>query len=64
MSKKQTPHIRKINGNHPQPDLKLIRVLENVEDPRRASCNFEHPLITILFITIVFSAEQTIGKLL
>jgi predicted transposase YbfD/YdcC len=55
MNKKQAPHIRKLKGNHPKPDLKLIRVLENIEDPRRASCNFEHPLVTILFITIVCS---------
>ena len=57
MSKKRQPpeHIRILTGMHPQPNLRLIRILENVRDPRGASCNFIHPLTTILFITIVCS---------
>lgn len=54
--KRQAPkHIRKEIGNHPGSDQRLIQILRNVEDPRGASCNFEHPLITILFTTIVCS---------
>ncbi|MEX0962062.1 MAG: ISAs1 family transposase [Simkaniaceae bacterium] len=48
-------HIQKCTGNHPRPDLKLIQTLDSVTDPRGASCNFKHPLTTILFITIVCS---------
>ncbi len=56
MSKKPPPkHIRKKKGNHPQPNLRLIQSLESVEDPRGASCNFKHPLTTILFTTIICS---------
>ena len=57
MSKKREvpQHLRKLKGTHPRSDLRLIHVLENMDDPRGASCNFKHPLITILFITIVCS---------
>lgn len=54
--KHQTPqHIEKRRGEHPQPNLKLIRILEEVDDPRGASCNFQHPLTTILFVTLICS---------
>ena len=56
MKKGQAPkHVHKRKGNHPQPDLKVIKILEEVEDPREASCNFQHPLTTILFIVVVCS---------
>lgn len=57
MNKKRLPprHIQKHSGVSPQPDLKLIQTLDTVTDPRGASCNFIHPLTTILFITIVCS---------
>jgi predicted transposase YbfD/YdcC len=57
MNKKQRTlkHLKKEKGTHPQSDLKLIKALEKVEDPREPSCNFSHPLITILFITIICS---------
>lgn len=55
MSKKRKApaHIKVEKGNHPQPDLAIIRLLDTVDDPRGASCNFAHPLTTVLFITIV-----------
>ena len=37
------------------PNLKLIQIFESIEDPREVSCNFKHPLPTILFITVVCS---------
>ncbi len=57
MNKKRLPprHIHKHLGVTPQPDLKLIQTLDTITDPRGASCNFIHPLITIIFITIVCS---------
>ncbi len=54
--KRQAPkRIRKPKGNHPQTNLRLIQLLENIEDPRGASCNFKHPLTTILFTTLICS---------
>lgn len=54
--KKLAPkHITKATGNHPRPDLRFIKILEKVEDPRGASCNFLHSLTSILFITTVCS---------
>ncbi|KAG6558710.1 hypothetical protein RHABOEDO_001768 [Candidatus Rhabdochlamydia oedothoracis] len=57
MNKKRLPlrHIQKHSGLTPQPDLKLIQSLDTITDPRGVSCNFIHPFITILFITIVCS---------
>ena len=57
MNKKRLPprHIQKHSGVSPQPDLKLIQTLDTITDFRGASCNFIHPLTTILFITIVCS---------
>lgn len=46
---------QRLKGNHPLPDLKLIQIFESIEDPRGASCNFKHPLTTILFITVICS---------
>jgi predicted transposase YbfD/YdcC len=45
---KNTPH-----NSHLQPTL--FRVFAELEDPRKQSINFRHPLTTILFITIVCS---------
>lgn len=57
MKKERLPpkHLRKSEGEHPRSDLKLIQILETMPDPRGPSCNFNHPLTTILFITIVCS---------
>ena len=57
MSKKRKPpaHIKKITGNPPQSDLKLLKIFGGIKDPRGSSCNFLHPLVTILFITTVGS---------
>lgn len=51
--KPTSKHIQIRTGSHPQPDLRLIRILDRVSEPRGASCNFSHPLTTVLFITIV-----------
>jgi predicted transposase YbfD/YdcC len=48
-------HIKKKEANHPGKDLRLIEVLDQVPDPRGASCNFQHPLTSILFIVIATS---------
>jgi predicted transposase YbfD/YdcC len=57
MSRKgQMPkHIQKKIFHHPQPELRLIQILENIEDPRKPSCNFQHSLTSIVFIVIVTS---------
>ncbi|MDB2614349.1 ISAs1 family transposase [Chlamydiales bacterium] len=57
MNKKRKPpaHIRKNTGDHPLPNLRLFLIFEKISDPRGASCNFLHPLATILFITTVCS---------
>lgn len=51
--KPTSKHIQIRTGDHPQPNLPLIRILEEVAEPRGASCNFSHPLTSVLFITIV-----------
>jgi predicted transposase YbfD/YdcC len=48
-------HLKKKKRIHLRTDLKIIQILEDVPDPRGFSCNFSHPLTTILFITIVSS---------
>ena len=48
-------HIKKNHGKHPQPNLHLIKIFEDIEDPRGASCNFLHSLVSVLFITTVCS---------
>lgn len=57
MKKERQPlkHLRKSEGEHPGSDLKLIQILGTMSDPRGSSCNFNHPLTSILFITIVCS---------
>jgi hypothetical protein len=53
--KKAPNHIKIKKAQHPAANTKLIQILENVPDSRGPSCNFKHPLTTILFITIVCS---------
>ena len=54
--KKNAPtSTTKSTGNPPGPELRFIQVLEQVEDPRALSCNFLHPLTSILFVTVVCS---------
>lgn len=31
----------------------MILVLNEVEDPRKPSCNFRHSLVTIIFISLI-----------
>jgi predicted transposase YbfD/YdcC len=47
------PHIKRREACHPGKDLKIIHVFEKVPDPRGPSCNFKHPLTTILFTAVV-----------
>lgn len=53
--KKVPSHIKIKKAQHPAANTKLIQILENVPDSRGPSCNFKHPLTTILFITVVCS---------
>ncbi|MBA2728954.1 MAG: transposase family protein [Parachlamydiaceae bacterium] len=53
--KKPPTHIQKKETQHPGSNTRLIKILEDVPDPRGPSCNCKHPLTTILFITIVCS---------
>lgn len=55
MTKKgQMPaHIQPKTFCHPQPELRLIQVLEKIPDPRKPSCNFQYSLTSIVFIVIV-----------
>lgn len=53
--KKAPNHIKIKKAQHPAANTKLIQILENVPDSRGPSCNFKHPLTTILFITVVCS---------
>ena len=54
--KGQVPaHIKPKQFLHPQPTLRLIRILDHIPDPRKPSCNFQHSLTTIVFITILAS---------
>src|SRR3990167_8983563 len=46
-------HIQPKTFCHPQPELRLIRVLEKIQDPRKPSCNFQYSLTSIVFIVIV-----------
>lgn len=46
-------HIKPIQFHHQQPNNPLIIVLNEVEDPRKPSCNFQYSLVTILFITLM-----------
>ena len=53
--KKPPKHIKKKEVQHPGSNTRLIEILEHVPDPRGPSCNFKHPLTSVLFITIVCS---------
>ena len=54
-SKSLSKHIRKHTGAHPGENLRIIEVLGEVVDPRGESPNFNHPLTSVLFITLVCS---------
>lgn len=53
--KKVTKCVTRKETPHPGAGTKLIEILERVPDPREPSCNFKHPLTTVLFITVVCS---------
>lgn len=46
-------HIKKPTANHPAAGTRLIQILDDVPDPRGASCNFKHPLTSVLLMAIV-----------
>ena len=45
----------KSSPQSPLPRPIILQVFDNLEDPRKKSINFRHPLTTILFITVVCS---------
>lgn len=45
-------HIKPKKFQHPQKDNRLIQQLIEIEDPRKPSCNFQHSLVSILFISL------------
>ena len=45
----------KNSSQGPRPQSIILQVFDNLEDPRKKSINFRHPLTTILFITVVCS---------
>lgn len=48
-------HIQPKTFCHPQPQLRIIQILEKIPDPRKPSCNFQYSLTSIVFIVIVAS---------
>lgn len=42
-------------SQYPRPQSIILQVFDQLEDPRKKSINFRHPLTTILFITVVCS---------
>ena len=42
-------------SQYPRPQPIILQVFDQLEDPRKKSINFRHPLTTILFITVVCS---------
>ena len=48
-------HIQPKTFCHPQPELRIIRILEKIPDPRKPSCNFQYSLTSIVFIVVVTS---------
>lgn len=46
-------HIKPTSFNHPEKSSRIILALCEVEDPRKPSCNFQHSLVTIIFISLV-----------
>lgn len=53
--KKIPAHIQPKQFYHPGESLDLIQSLELVDDPRKPSCNFQHSLTSMIFMTIVAS---------
>jgi predicted transposase YbfD/YdcC len=46
-------HIKHKKFQHPNETDHVILILNEVEDPRKPSCNFHHSLTTILFISLM-----------
>lgn len=54
MKKRGAPlHVQMPVFNHPAKDIQLIRILEEIPDPRGASPNFLYSITTILFTCLV-----------
>jgi predicted transposase YbfD/YdcC len=53
-SKGKVPaHIKPKEFQHPAKTNRVILILQEVEDPRKPSCNFQHSLVTIIFISLI-----------
>lgn len=46
-------HIKQRSFDHPGMTSRIIRILQEVEDPRQRSCNFRHSIVTIIFISLI-----------
>lgn len=46
-------HIKQKSFDHPGMTSRIIRILNEVEDPRQRSCNFRHSIVTIIFISLL-----------
>jgi hypothetical protein len=46
-------HIKPKKFQHPNETDRVILILNEVEDPRKPSCNFHHSLTTIIFISLM-----------
>lgn len=46
-------HIKPKQFQHPAKTNRVILVLQDVEDPRKPSCNFHHSLVSIIFISLI-----------
>jgi hypothetical protein len=49
---KAPAHIQPKKFNHPSA-CRIVLILNEIEDPHQPSCNFQHSLITILFISLM-----------
>jgi predicted transposase YbfD/YdcC len=47
------PHIKHKEFKHPKQEHQFVLILNQVDDPRKPSCNFRYSLVTILFVTFV-----------
>jgi predicted transposase YbfD/YdcC len=56
MPKKSIEYLKKTQlYEHPGKSLKLIEYIDEILDPRGCYCNFKHPLVSIIFITLIGS---------
>lgn len=46
-------HIKSKEFQHPGIDNHIILILNEIEEPRKPSCNFRHSLVTIIFVSLI-----------